>query len=58
MRQRKLCLERPGGRWIAGDGPVTTLGRLREKALICTNVKEHGRQALPHWARVIIQLAE
>ena len=47
MRQLKLCLERPGGGWIIGDGPVTTLGRLREKALICMNVREHGKQALP-----------
>ena len=57
-RQLKLCLERPGGGWIIGDGPVTALGRLREKALICMNVRDHGKQALPPWTRGIVQLAE
>lgn len=56
VRQLKLCLERPGGRWIEGDGQVTTLGKFKREGRYLYKCEDHGKQVSPHWAGTITQL--
>lgn len=46
VRQLKLCFERPGGRWIEGDGQVTTLGKFKREGPHLYKCEDHGKQAL------------
>lgn len=58
LRQLKLYFERPGARWMAGDGQVTTLGKFKREGLCLYKYNERGKQASPPLARTITQLAK
>ena len=58
LRQLKLYLERPGGRWMAGDGQVVTQRKFERENPSWYNCNKCGRQASLYWARAITQPAK